>query len=98
MLVKIIGKSMAFTQLWVWVSLSLSTCHRCYICVLPQHVYLPPTIIFSSYSIVLDSQGGIYTFGDGRWGALGHGDFTSQRYPMRVMEFGKSTSFGVHLF
>jgi alpha-tubulin suppressor-like RCC1 family protein len=39
------------------------------------------------HSIVLDDMGGLYTFGAGTSGALGHGDTLSQSYPMKVMEF-----------
>jgi len=39
------------------------------------------------HSILLDDQGGLYTFGAGNSGALGHGDHISQSYPVKVMEF-----------
>lgn len=39
------------------------------------------------HSIVLDDVGGLYTFGAGTSGALGHGDTLSQSYPMKVTEF-----------
>ena len=39
------------------------------------------------HSILLDDKGGLYTFGAGNSGALGHGDNLSQAYPMKVMEF-----------
>jgi len=39
------------------------------------------------HSIFLDANGGVYTCGSGVSGALGHGDFVSQAFPMRVMEF-----------
>lgn len=39
------------------------------------------------HSILLDDQGGLYTFGAGSGGALGHGDTLSQSYPVKVMEF-----------
>lgn len=39
------------------------------------------------HSMVLDDQGGLYTFGSGNSGALGHGDTLSQSYPVKVMEF-----------
>jgi Regulator of chromosome condensation (RCC1) repeat len=41
------------------------------------------------HSILLDNHGGVYTFGSGVTGALGHGDNIPQMYPMKVMEFGK---------
>mmetsp|Transcript_10402 Transcript_10402/g.19134 ORF Transcript_10402/g.19134 Transcript_10402/m.19134 type:complete len:193 (-) Transcript_10402:1483-2061(-) len=36
--------------------------------------------------MVLDEHGGLYTFGSGASGALGHGDYVGQEYPMKVME------------
>lgn len=39
------------------------------------------------HSIALDENGGLYTFGSGASGALGHGDLIGQEYPMKVMEF-----------
>eukprot|EP00584_Thalassiosira_punctigera_P025947 CAMPEP_0172578848 /NCGR_PEP_ID=MMETSP1067-20121228/138945_1 /TAXON_ID=265564 ORGANISM="Thalassiosira punctigera, Strain Tpunct2005C2" /NCGR_SAMPLE_ID=MMETSP1067 /ASSEMBLY_ACC=CAM_ASM_000444 /LENGTH=724 /DNA_ID=CAMNT_0013371553 /DNA_START=21 /DNA_END=2195 /DNA_ORIENTATION=+ len=39
------------------------------------------------HSMILDEHGGLYTFGSGASGALGHGDFIGQEYPMKVMEF-----------
>jgi alpha-tubulin suppressor-like RCC1 family protein len=42
------------------------------------------------HSMLLDDMGGLYTFGTGTTGALGHGDRQSQTYPMKVMEFGES--------
>jgi alpha-tubulin suppressor-like RCC1 family protein len=39
------------------------------------------------HSILLDDQGGLYTFGAGNSGALGHGDNHSQAYPVKLMEF-----------
>lgn len=45
------------------------------------------------HSMLLDDMGGLYTFGTGSTGALGHGDHLSQSYPMKVMEFGQSPIF-----
>lgn len=42
------------------------------------------------HSMLLDEYGGVYTCGSGVTGALGHGDNVSQKYPMKVMEFGES--------
>lgn len=39
------------------------------------------------HSMVLDEHGGLYTFGSGASGALGHGDLVGQEYPVKVMEF-----------
>jgi alpha-tubulin suppressor-like RCC1 family protein len=39
------------------------------------------------HSIVLDENGGLYTFGSGASGALGHGDLLGQEYPIKVTEF-----------
>eukprot|EP00581_Thalassiosira_minuscula_P015240 CAMPEP_0183716656 /NCGR_PEP_ID=MMETSP0737-20130205/10482_1 /TAXON_ID=385413 /ORGANISM="Thalassiosira miniscula, Strain CCMP1093" /LENGTH=728 /DNA_ID=CAMNT_0025945951 /DNA_START=143 /DNA_END=2329 /DNA_ORIENTATION=- len=39
------------------------------------------------HSMVLDEHGGLYTFGSGAGGALGHGDLIGQEYPVKVMEF-----------
>jgi len=39
------------------------------------------------HSMVLDNKGGLYTFGSGAAGALGHGDTLRQEFPMKVMEF-----------
>jgi len=45
-------------------------------------------------SMVLDEHGGLYTFGSGASGALGHGDLVGQEFPVKVMEFGeKKTKF-----
>lgn len=41
-------------------------------------------------SIFLDAQGGVYTCGSNVSGALGLGDFVSQGFPAKIMEFGKS--------
>eukprot|EP00571_Detonula_confervacea_P012895 CAMPEP_0172302584 /NCGR_PEP_ID=MMETSP1058-20130122/4258_1 /TAXON_ID=83371 /ORGANISM="Detonula confervacea, Strain CCMP 353" /LENGTH=697 /DNA_ID=CAMNT_0013013113 /DNA_START=45 /DNA_END=2138 /DNA_ORIENTATION=+ len=38
------------------------------------------------HSMVLDEHGGLYTFGSGASGALGHGDHVGQEYPVKVME------------
>ena len=38
------------------------------------------------HSIVLDNEGGVYTFGCGRNGKLGHGDMVKQDYPLKVLE------------
>jgi hypothetical protein len=41
--------------------------------------FLPTLGITSSpYSMVLDEHGGLYTFGSGASGALGHGDLVGQ--------------------
>jgi hypothetical protein len=45
------------------------------------------------HSMLLDEMGGLYSFGTGTTGALGHGDRQSQSYPMKLMEFGKSIVF-----
>jgi alpha-tubulin suppressor-like RCC1 family protein len=45
------------------------------------------------HSMLLDDMGGLYTFGTGSTGALGHGNHLSQSYPMKVMEFGQSPIF-----
>jgi len=39
------------------------------------------------HSMVLDEFGGLYTFGSGASGALGHGDLLGQEYPIKVTEF-----------
>ena len=39
----------------------------------------------SIFSIVLDADGGVYTFGTG---ALGHGNNLRQDYPMKILDFG----------
>ena len=39
--------------------------------------------------MVLDEFGGLYTFGSGAGGALGHGDLARQEFPVKVMEFGE---------
>jgi hypothetical protein len=44
--------------------------------------------IFFLYSMVLDDEGSLYTFGSGACGALGHGDTIKQEYPLKVMDFG----------
>lgn len=40
-------------------------------------------------SMILDEHGGLYTFGSGASGALGHGDTMGQEFPVKIMEFGK---------
>ena len=40
--------------------------------------------------MVLDEHGGLFTFGSGASGALGHGDTMGQEFPVKIMEFGKS--------
>lgn len=40
-------------------------------------------------SMVLDEHGGLYTFGSGASGALGHGDLVGQEFPVKVLEFGE---------
>jgi E3 ubiquitin-protein ligase HERC2 len=44
------------------------------------------------HSIFLDNQGGVYTCGSGVSGCLGHGDYVSHMFPMKIMEFGRSES------
>ena len=39
------------------------------------------------FSMVLDEHGGLYTFGSGASGALGHGDLVGQEFPVKVMQF-----------
>jgi alpha-tubulin suppressor-like RCC1 family protein len=39
--------------------------------------------------MILDEHGGLFTFGSGASGALGHGDTQGQEFPVKVMEFGK---------
>jgi hypothetical protein len=39
--------------------------------------------------MILDEHGGLYTFGSGASGALGHGDTMGQEFPVKIMEFGK---------
>jgi E3 ubiquitin-protein ligase HERC2 len=39
------------------------------------------------HSILLDDKGGLFTFGAGNSGALGHGDRLKQMFPVKVMEF-----------
>ncbi|KAL7493380.1 hypothetical protein ACHAWT_002530 [Skeletonema menzelii] len=39
------------------------------------------------HSMVLDEFGGLYTFGSGASGALGHGDMLGQEFPIKVQEF-----------
>ena len=41
------------------------------------------------HSMVLDEFGGLYTFGSGASGALGHGDLLGQEFPIKVTEFHK---------
>lgn len=41
------------------------------------------------HSMVLDEHGGLYTFGSGAGGALGHGDLFGQEFPVRVSAFEK---------
>lgn len=41
------------------------------------------------HSLVLDEHGGLYTFGSGAGGALGHGNVFGQEYPIKVEEFDK---------
>jgi len=42
------------------------------------------------HSMVLDENGGLYTFGSGASGALGHGDLLGQEFPVKVLEFEKN--------
>ncbi|KAL3780295.1 hypothetical protein HJC23_001336 [Cyclotella cryptica] len=42
------------------------------------------------HSMVLDELGGLYTFGSGASGALGHGDLVGQEFPVKIMEFEKN--------
>ena len=39
--------------------------------------------------MVLDEHGGLFTFGSGAGGALGHGDTLGQEFPVKIIEFGK---------
>jgi len=39
------------------------------------------------HSLLLDSQGGVYSFGTGSGGALGHGNRSKQQYPLKIMKF-----------
>lgn len=39
------------------------------------------------HSMVLDEHGGLFTFGSGASGALGHGDTVGQEFPVKVIEF-----------
>ena len=41
-------------------------------------------------SLVLDENGGVYAFGNGKTGCLGLGDFESQMLPVRISTFGAS--------
>ena len=40
--------------------------------------------------MVLDEHGGLFTFGSGASGALGHGDTLGQEFPVKIIEFGKN--------
>jgi len=40
-----------------------------------------------SLSLVLDSEGGLYSFGSGGTGCLGHGTTDSEMHPVRIMQF-----------
>lgn len=42
-----------------------------------------------NHSMALDSNGHLYTFGNGSAGALGHGDFDQCGIPLKISEFGK---------
>jgi hypothetical protein len=50
----------------------------------------PTKLTISVCSIVLDEHGGLYTFGSGASGALGHGDTLGQEFPVKIMEFGEN--------
>lgn len=51
---------------------------------------------------MLDENGGVYAFGNGRLGCIGIGDNESQMFPVRITEFSKcrtirmyASSFGM---
>jgi E3 ubiquitin-protein ligase HERC2 len=41
------------------------------------------------HSLVLDEHGGLYSFGSGASGALGHADLVGQEFPVKIEEFDK---------
>lgn len=52
-----------------------------------QHVKCVGVSAGHRHSLILDNYGGIYSFGSGKTGCLGHGDFESQIYPVRISHF-----------
>lgn len=48
--------------------------------------------------MVLDEHGGLFTFGSGAGGALGHGDTLGQEFPVKIIEFGKQSIQKVILY
>lgn len=51
--------------------------------------YANSFLLINILSMVLDEHGGLYTFGSGASGALGHGDTVGQEFPVKVVEFGE---------
>ena len=47
------------------------------------------------HSLALTAEGALFSFGDGRYGALGHGDWTNQLQPKRVAALAKERVVGV---
>jgi len=43
------------------------------------------------HTVALTSKGDVFTWGQGKCGALGHGDFTEKKIPERVQGLGKIT-------
>ena len=52
-----------------------------------RHVRVVGASAGHRHSLLLDDQGGLYSFGSGGTGCLGHGDTESQMYPVRVASF-----------
>lgn len=46
---------------------------------------------------MLDENGGVYAFGNGRSGCIGIGDNESQMFPVRITEFSKCLKASVFL-
>ena len=52
-----------------------------------RHSYCTAVAAGNEYSVVITDEGGLYTFGVGRHGQLGHGDTRDQTLPKRVDTF-----------
>jgi alpha-tubulin suppressor-like RCC1 family protein len=66
--------------------------NQCYPCVIDslQSVRCIGVSAGHRHSLVLDENGGVYSFGAGRTGCLGLGDNESQAFPVRISDFCKS--------